>query len=448
MFTEDSNRQTTAEFVTIEQLVPPEHLVRRIDAAVDFSFINEICRPYYSADNGRPAIEPEIVFRALLLGYLFGIRSERRLVAEIAVNVAYRWFLRLSLTDPVFDASVIWQNRRRRFVGTDVAERIFDGIVTQAIDAGLVSGEVLFTDSTHLKANANSRRHTAEQVSASVAGYLADLDADIDADRAAHGKEPFDPGGTKPAPTRRIKRSVTDPDAGFMHRDGKPKGFFYLDHTTVDTRAGVITDVFVTPGNVTDAEPYLGRLKAQIDKFGFEVAAVGIDAGYNTFPVCKGLDELGIEAAIGRRRAGHPKGVWGKHRFDYDRDADIYRCPQGAVLAYATTDRHGYRSYRAARSRCQGCPKTALCLTPAQRERTIRRHVWEDAKDRALDFTRSEVGSRIYARRRETVERSFADAKELHGLRYCRMRGIEKVSEQCLLTAAAQNVKKLALALT
>ena len=448
MFSENTHRQAKAEFVTIEELVPENHLLRKIAAVIDFSFVNELCRPYYCADNGRPAIEPEILFKMLFVGYLFGIRSERRLVSEVQVNVAYRWFLGYGLTDSIPDASVIWQNRRRRFSGTDVAQRIFDEIVSQAVSAGLVGGEVLYSDSTHLKANANKRRFTEAEVTASTGSYLKDLDADVDTDRERHGKEPLDrSGGDPPAPTRTIKRSTTDPDSGFMHRDGKPKGFFYLDHRTVDSRASIITDVFVTPGNVNDTVPYIERLKAQIAKFGFTVAAVGLDAGYNTTPICKGLAKLGIEGALGRRRGCHAKDRWGKHRYEFYPAEDAYVCPEGWALSYATTDRQGYRHYRGQKERCQDCSQKEKCLSPAQKVKTIHRHIWEDDKDRCQAFTRTGEGAAIYARRKETVERSFADAKELHGYRYARMRGIARVTEQCLLTAAAQNMKKMALTL-
>ncbi len=371
MFSEGTNRQSKAEFVTIEELVPPDHLLRKIDPVVDFSFINELCRPYYCPDNGRPAIEPEILFKMLFVGYLFGIRSERRLVADVAVNVAYRWFLGYGLTDRVPDASVIWQNRRRRWGGTDLVQRIFDGIVRQAIDAGLVGGEVLYSDSTHLKANANKRRFTEAEVSASAMHYLEDLDAEVDADRERHGRKPLErTDAPPPERTRKVKRSLTDPESGFMHRDGKPKGFFCLDHRTVDGRAGIVTDVFVTPGNVTDTEPCVERLTAQISKFGFDVAAVGLDAGYNTTGVCRKLDEMGIEAAMGRRRGCHAKGRWGKRRFVFDHERDCYRCPAGHDLTYVTTDRTGQRHYRAGKAHCASCAPVLAPTPPAASRRS------------------------------------------------------------------------------
>lgn len=251
--------QTSLEIVSIDSLVPPDHLLRRIDAVIDFSFIHDRVAGFYCPDNGRPALDPTLMFKALFLGYLFGVRSERQLVREIAVNVAYRWFLRLKLTDPVFDASTLSQNRRRRFTDASVAQDIFDAIVEQAIGHGLVDGNVLYTDSTHLKANANKATFDRAVVAKSRADYWAALDQAIDADREAHGKVPLRPKERQPE-AKETKISRTDPDAGDMVREGKPKGFFYLDHRTVDGRCAIITDSFATPANVNDSIVYLASI--------------------------------------------------------------------------------------------------------------------------------------------------------------------------------------------
>ena len=185
------NRQMKMEMVMIEELVPQDHLLRKIDKYIDFSFINEICRPYYCEDNGRPAIEPEIMFKMLFLGYLYGIRSETRLVEEVKVNIAYRWFLGYTLEDKIPDASVIWQNRIRRFNGTDIPEQIFNEILKQAISHGLVGGKVLYSDSTHLKANANKNKYTNEKVEIAKKVYEDELLKEINEDRESHGKKPL-----------------------------------------------------------------------------------------------------------------------------------------------------------------------------------------------------------------------------------------------------------------
>ena len=457
MITEGSKKQSELELIIIEELVPEDHLLRKIDQYIDFSFINEICKPYYSKDTGRPAVEPEILFKMLFLGYLFGIRSERRLVEEVKYNIAYRWFLGYSLKDKVPDASVIWQNRRRRYRNTDIPQQIFDEIVRQAIDAGLVGGKVLYTDSTHLKANANKNKFVNVTVEVTPKAYLKELDRAVAEDRRKHGKKPLkkkdndgsgDTGSSgEEKETKNIKQSKTDPDSGFMHRDGKPKGFFYLDHRTVDKKANIITDTYVTAGNVNDADPYIERIKEQIEKFGFQTKTVGIDAGYNTVYICKALWEMGLSAAVGYKRSNRQKGSYGKFKFRYIPEQDVYLCPEKKHLGYRTTTREGYREYKAEKEQCSLCPRREECLTEKQARKSIHRHIFEDFKDWQNLYTQSDTGKEIYKQRKEHIERSFADSKELHGLRYCRLRGIEGVREQCLLTAAVQNMKKMAILL-
>lgn len=437
--------QTAIEMVTLDQLVPKDHLLRKIEAAIDFSFIHELVAGLYCPDNGRPPLDPTLMFKALFIGYLFGVRSERQLVREIEVNVAYRWFLRLRLTEPVFDASTLSQNRRRRFTDESVAQEIFDRIVEQAIAKGLVSGKVLYTDSTHLRASANKNKFDKEMVAKSRADYWDALDAAIDEDRAAHGKKPLKPKEREPQVVE-TKVSRTDPESGYMVRDGKPKGFFYLDHRTVDGRFGIVTDSFATPANVHDSIVYLTRLDRQRKRFDFNVRAVGLDAGYATAGIAKGLEDREVFGVTGYRNPTPPKpGMMRKSAYRYDAEADVYRCPQGKALDYATTDRTGYRHYTSGPEQCRVCPLLSSCTGNAKAERLITRHVWQDARERVDAHRLTPYGKFVYKRRKETVERSFADAKQLFGHRYARFRGLLRVRWQCLMAAAAQNMKKIAL---
>ena len=447
MLNPPSPEQTALEMVTLEGLVPKDHLLRKIDAVIDFSFIHERVSGLYCADNGRPALDPTMLFKALFLGYLFGIRSERQLVREIEVNVAYRWFLRLKLTEAVFDASTLSQNRRRRYKDTSVAQDIFDNIVEQAIVQGLVDGQVLYTDSTHLKANANKNRYDKAVIAKSRADYWEALDAAVEAERLAHGQKPLKDKPRDP-PSGETKVSRTDPDSGYMVRDGKPTGFFYLDHRTVDGRYNIITDTHATPANVHDSIVYLSRLDRQRQRFDFDVQFVGLDAGYATAGIAKGLDERDITGVMGYRRPTPPKpGKMGPKAFTYEAELDGYRCPQGQLLAYATTDRSGYRHYRSDPNICRDCPLLASCTSNAKAQRTITRHVWQDIKAKVDAHRLTDWGKAIYKRRQETVERSFADAKQLHGHRYARFRSLIRVQWQCLMAATAQNIKKIALAM-
>jgi len=440
--------QTVLEIVTLDQLVPTDHLLRKIDAVIDFSFIHDRVADLYCADNGRPPLDPTLLFKALFIGYLFGIRSERQLVREVEVNVAYRWFLRLKLTDKVFDASTLSQNRRRRYNDASVAQAIFDHIVEQAIAHGLVDGAVLYTDSTHLKANANKGKYDLAQIEKSRSDYWADLDKAIEAERLAHGQKPLKRQAREPE-VKETKVSRTDPDSGYMVREGKPKGFFYLDHRTVDGRLGIVTDTFATPANVHDSIVYLSRLDRQRLRFDFDVKAVGLDAGYATTGIAMGLEERDILGVTGYRRPAAPRpGMMRKAAFIYEEHHDGYRCREGQLLRYATTDRNGYKHYRSAPDICRTCPRLASCTSNAGSIRTITRHVWQASRERVDAHRLTSWGKAVYKRRKETVERSFADAKQLHGHRYARFRSLVRVQIQCLLAATAQNIKKIAMALT
>jgi len=440
-------QQQELEWVTIDSLVPAGHLLRKIDGVVDFGFIHDRVKSLYSADNGRPALEPVVLFKLLLLGYLYGVRSERQLMREVEVNVAYRWFLGLRLRDKVPDASTLSQNRRRRFAESTIYQEIFDEIVELAVKKGLASGTVLYSDSTHLKASANKNKYDLARVEVKPSQYLAALDQAVTEDRAGHGKAPLKDKPAAPE-SREIKVSRTDKDSGYMVREGKPKGFFYLDHRTVDGRHAIITDTYATPATVHDSVPYLGRLDRQRERFGFTIRAAGVDAGYATAAICKGLEERGIYGVIGYRRPTHREGYFYKREYQYDQKLDVFLCPNGQLLPYRTTNREGYRQYHSNPGQCSNCPLRSKCTGSRNHTKVLTRHVWEDSKE-TIDRHRLErVGKRLYKRRKETVERSFADAKQLHGHRYARMRGLSRVQQQCLLAATAQNIKKIALLLT
>lgn len=438
--------QHRLEMVTLEELVPKDHLLRKIERHIDFSFIHDEVRDLYSAHNGRPAVDPIRLFKMLFIGYLFGIRSERQLVKEIQVNVAYRWFLGMSLTEQVIDASTFSQNRRRRFEASGIEQIIFDRIVEQAMAHRLIGGEVLFTDSTHLKANANKHRHTVHEVAISPMDYLSELAVAIDEDRRHQGKRPLK-AGTQATRHKPTKISDTDPDAGYMVRDQKPEGFFYLDHRSVDGQHGVITDTHVTPGNVHDARPYLCRLDRQCERFHLKPSMVGLDAGYNTAAICHGLVTRGINGVVGYKRPHCPRGRLKRRHFSYDEKRDAYQCPQGQWLGYTTTNRIGYREYKSDSRLCRDCPLLDQCTRSRHHQKVVIRHVWEADREQINRNRLTDWGQRVYERRRETVERSFADAKQLHGHRYARFRGLPRVKAQCLLAAACQNMKKIALLL-
>lgn len=433
------------ELVDIELLVPRNHLLRLINENVDFSFIREKVRPFYSETKGRPSLDPVVLFKMMLIGYLYGIRSERQLEQEIFPNAAYRWFLGLSFSDSVPDHSTISWNRNKRFKNTTVFQEIFDEVVHLAIHHHMVAGRVLISDSTHIQANANKNAYTMQVVSEQPLEYLAELEKAVNEDREANGKKPLPPAG-EDTTKKKLKKSTTDPECGFMNRTGKPEGFFYLDHRTVDHKFNIITDVFVTPGNVNDSTVYLERLKSQIERFGFAktLESVALDSGYFTAHICKKTLEMNIFPVIAERKASNIEGKFSKSQFTYDTEHDVYICPAGKTLTYGNTNRQGFKEYRSDSSVCKDCPFLKECTSNANNQRIIQRHIWETHKERVVQNRQSKIGNDIYQLRCQTIERSFADAKTLHGLRRCRFRGKEKTQEQALMTAVAQNLKKIA----
>jgi hypothetical protein len=230
-----------------------------------------------------------------------------------------------------------------------------------------------------------------------------------------------------------------------MVRDEKPKGFFYLDHRIVDGKHGIIVDTHATAGNVHDSQPIISRLDRALDTFALNPIAVGLDAGYFTASVCHNLEERQIIGVLGYRRPSKKKGYFAKREYQYQGDTDTYLCPQGETLIYKTTSRTGYRHYHSDPRKCQSCPVRNQCTASKNHTKVITRHVWQASVEAANEIRLSDWGKKLYRRRAETVERSFADAKQHHGHRYCKYRGLAKVAAQCLLAAACQNMKKIAL---
>jgi len=440
-------KQQRAELVVLGQMIPADHLLRRIDECVDFTFIRRLCAPLYCENNGRPAIEPEMLFRMLLVGYLYGVRSERRLEEEVNYNMAYKWFCGLGLTEKAPDATTLSANRVRRFRDNHIPEQIFDEILRQARENGLVGGAILYTDSTHVKAKANKHKKKTVEVERTPKAYLEELDAAVDRDREELGKKPFDrePKDDPPETSTR-QESKTDPDSGQLSHEGKPDGFHYSEHRTVDSKANVIVNVRITPANVNDVDPVNDIINDVEKRLGKLPQYMGMDAGYHTAPVCHQVYTRGIQPVIGYRRHTHKGEHMGKHRFRYDPERNVYLCPQHCELTWRTTNRNGNREYWSSSRDCKNCPKRDECFGKSSTRRLVTRHVWQDDRDSNDTFTKSDRGKRIYLWRKQTIERSFAEAKQYHGLRYARMLGIRNMYEQSYLTAAVQNIKRIASA--
>jgi transposase len=430
------------EMIALEQLVPDNHLVRKVEATIDFSFIYELVKDLYSEERGRPSIDPVILIKMAFIQYMFGIRSMRKTIEEIETNIAYRWFLGFGFYDKVPHFSTFGKNYDRRFKDTDLFEQIFYRILKEASDKNLISGEHVFIDSTHVKANANKRKFEKKVVRKETRAYQSRLQDEINGDREEHGKKPFPPDKFEKKEEKEIKESTTDPESGYYVKDERTKQFAYSFHTAAE-KNGFILGTIVTPGNVHDSTMLEPLLEKVIENSGKPIA-VAADAGYKTPAIAQYLIENEIRPVLPYTRPRTKEGYLRKHDYVYDEHYDCYICPEGQVLNYSTTTKEGYRQYFSNPAQCKDCSLLSQCTQSKNHQKLIQRHVWEEYLEEAEHLRHTEENKMIYARRKETIERVFADAKEKHGMRWTTLKGLKKLSMQAMLTFAAMNLKKMA----
>lgn len=441
MLKRSESKQMKMSFVTLEELMPQEHFLRDLDKFIDFDFIYDNVADLYS-NTGRPSIDPVVMIKMLLIGYIYGIDSERKLEQEITVNIAYRWFLGIDFDERVPDHSTISQLRRRKFDGTTVFRDVFDEIVRKCIEAGLIDGKLLLTDSTHIRANARNDLREVIEVPDAPTEYMQKLDRE--AYELGLIKEPVEYDTAK---TKEVTKSITDPECGLMKRPGKPIGFHYLDHQTCDSKYGIITDVFVTAGNVHDSTPHTARLKYQIDKFDLKTEAICADASYDSGEVYDSMLKLNIKTFIPERiRSGTPnyESEFDPKNFTYCETKDKIICPAGNELTFSTYRKKDRRKrYSAGKSDCKECPYKNQCIGNSKNPRNVDRSLHEEARSvqrKNLSLPEYNAAMRL---RQIWCEGNFSHQKERHNLRRTRKRGIERVTEQCLLSTCALNLKRL-----
>jgi Transposase and inactivated derivatives len=426
--------------VSLEQLVPQDHLLRKIDQAIDFSFIYDLVEDKYSKDTGRPSIDPVVLIKIVLIQYLFGIRSMRQTIKEIETNVAYRWFIGYDFTEPIPHFSTFGKNYVRRFRGTNLFETIFQRILEEAVRHGFVDPDVWFIDSTHVKASANKHKYTKSFIQEQTKKYQEQLEEEINQDRVAHGKKPLPK--KHQVTVKEVKKSTTDPECGLFVKNEKERVFAYSFHTACD-RHGFVLGVHVTPAHVHDSQVFDELTDQVTQRFGLP-KAIAVDAGYKTPYIAKWCLEQNIRPVMPYTRPHTKDGFFRKHEYVYDEYFDCYICPQNEILEYETTTRDGYRMYRSNPEKCKHCPFLTRCTESRDYTKRISRHIWAGYVEEADHLRHTAENKRLYAMRKETIERVFADAKEKHGMRWTTYRGLEKVSMQAMLTFAAMNLKKLA----
>ncbi|UQX55977.1 IS1182 family transposase [Cytobacillus pseudoceanisediminis] len=429
------------EMVALDELVPADHLVRKIEAAINFSFIYDLVKDKYS-EKGRPSIDPVILIKLTFIQYTFGIRSMRQTIEELKTNMAYRWFLGYGFHDKVPHFSTFGKNYERRFKDTDLFEQIFYRILKTAAEKNLISAEHVFVDSTHVKASANKRKFEKKVVRKETRAYQERLQEEINQDREDHGKKPFPPDKFDKEEYKEIKESTTDPESGYYVKDERTKQFAYSFHAAAD-RTSFVLGAIVTPGNTHDShilEPLVEQVIEKVSK----PKAVAADAAYKTPAITSYLLKNDITPALPYTRPRTKEGFFRKHEYVYDEHFDCYICPTGEILKYTTTTKEGYRQYKSDPRICAGCPFLSQCTQSQAHQKLIQRHVWEEHVEEADHLRHHQDVKPIYEKRKETIERVFADAKEKHGMRWTTLRGLKKMSMQAMLTFAAMNLKKMA----
>ena len=455
------------EIVDTESLVPEGHLLRKIDAAVDFNKIYDMVEPLYCADNGRPSVDPVVLFKMVLIQHLYGLGSLRRTAEEVRANIYYRWFLGYRLQEGTPHFSTVSYNFRHRFTAETV-DQIFNWILMEMVEAGYVAPGVVFVDGTHIKANANTKKVVKKEVPIAAKRYAEELMEEVNADREAHGKKPFeddsdDDNNEPPAPPKKkrdntskkklkkrkkeakkktVTVSTTDPDCGLFVKGDHKKQLAYEAHTACDVH-GVVLAVEVTPGNVHDSVPFDDVYDKLVEQFP-DVHAFVADSAYKTPHICKKVFSDGRVLSTAYKRPQTMKDGHEWWKYVYDEHFDCIICPEYQVLNYSTTNRDGYREYKSDPKICANCPTRHLCTNSKDCIKTVTRHIWKEYEEMADDARYTPIYQRMYKARKETIERVFADGKEKHGLRYTRYKGLAQVTNWVKLCFAAMNLKKFA----
>jgi transposase len=437
-----SENRKTIQMISIEDLVPENHILRDIDKAIDFKFIYDEVKDMYSSETGRPSVDPVVLFKIVLIQYTFGIRSMRQTIKEIEVNMAYRWFLGYGMTDKVPHSSTFGKNYVRRFADTDIFEKIFERILQEAIKCKFVDASAVFIDATHIKASANKKKAINEVVKVEAKHYQKELMAEIEKDRDNHDKKPLKDKDDDEPPTKNIKVSTTDPECGLFHKGEHKVEFAYTAHTACD-KHNFVLGCDVSAGNVHDSVMFDGLYKNVLSKFP-QIEMVALDSGYKTPWIMKQIFDSGRLPATPYKRPMTKEGFFKKYEYVYDEYYDCVICPNNQVLRYTTTNREGYKEFKSDPKVCKNCPMRLKCTESKDCIKVVTMHVWDEYLELAEDVRHSPRGKEIYALRSQTIERIFADAKEKHFMRYTQLRGMAKLEMQVILTFACMNLKKLA----
>jgi transposase len=443
--------------VSLDDLVPADHFYRHLDACLDLSLIRDWVADAYPSI-GRPSVDPVVVFKLYLVMVFEGIRSERQLLMLAADRLSVRWYLGYGLDESLPDAATLTRLRQR--LGLPFFRRFFEYVVDLCVDAGLVWGQELIADATRVPANANIDS-LVPRLRAVVDDGLVAL---FDGDEAPANNDDDDPAGAsrwdvleecrlnpqRPAigasGYKRIssqKISRTDPDATPMAMRDHRTVLGYQDHYLIDGgRARIILHAFVTPGDVSESQVLIDQLRRTLFRRKLRPQRLIADAKYGTGPNLRAIEELDIRAFVPLYDNGSASPLYHHTKFTYDAERDVMVCPQGTVLKFRHRDDTAERwLYRAPASVCNACACKAACTSSTQ-GRLVGRSFHAEYLERVRGYAETAAYQKAMRKRSVWIEPLFAEAKNWHGLRRFRLRGLDNVNIEALLIASGQNLKR------
>jgi transposase len=433
-----SRAESLFYYFRLEDQVPENHLLRLIDRHVSFDFVRAKLKASYS-DTGRPSIDPDLLLRMLLVGYLYGVTSERKLVEELRMHLAWRWFTGLGFDQEIPHHSTFSKNRHGRFQESNLFQELFEEIVARCVEAGLVRGEHMSVDGSFIQANADHhsrvpREQLAEvaKVNHTVREYLAELERE---------------NPVEPPVAQQEKVSTTDPDSTYATKGG-PARLGYYDNYLVDNASCVIVGVQATPARLSQesaaARDMIERYRA---RYGYLPQTLAADTTYGNGELLQWLDERGIAAYIRvKQNPAATTDLYGIDKFTYVPEENCYICPEGKLLKYVGVNPlNRTHLYYSTVKRCRDCSQKSRCTRG--KYRTLAIHICEPARQRAHALAQTPAFA-ISQRARRKVEALFAELKNYIGLRRLRLRRMRFVREQFYLAATVQNLKRLVRFLT
>jgi len=430
--------------INLDCLVPEDHFLKRLDKLASFDFVRDITREYYS-HTGKPSIDPVVLVKMLLVGYLFDIRSERKLVEEISLNLAYRWYIGYDLDEEVPNHSV-FSKARVRF-GKKLFVDIFEKILVRCIELGLVSNEGMLIDSTIVKADASDG--SMVEINLSPGQYWKRLDKpDRPKKKLDGGRYTGEVDKNKMGKRRRDinrlslrKKSKTDPDATIVYKPGRGSHLSYKAHIATDTN-GIITAVSASPSVSHDISAVPGLVESHERILGTP-NWIAADTKYGSEECLKYLQDKNIKTAIRPETKTSKPGYFSKNKFKYDSSRDCYVCPNGKLLKRKSKNYSNNRiDYKSNKKDCNLCPIKGKCISGKGSFRTVS-HYDSPCYWKARSWYDSGYGQVMQKLRGTILEGIMGQAKTYHGMAKARFRGLKKVEIQFLMTAAALNLKKM-----